>query len=540
MGIFVGVVSLAGCGVSPLSGNSNSSKQSEEKTDQTMASKFDSLSSPQQQRELALAPQASTTAEPAKPAAPKEPVLKDWKKPALALVLSGEQNGYIEPCGCSENQFGGYMRRADLVDQLQDRGWTVAGLELGGMLKRNRRQSEIKWETMLDGLRTMNYQVVGLGPSELRLGAAYLLVQASNEETAKQKLAYVSANVVLFDTPGLGVITHKELDLGGVKLAVTTVIGNSVRETVFPKGAKVDVSTTDANDALKAVMPELKKLKADFNVLLSFSKLEESRAIAKAHPEFDLILSAGGTEDPDGQAEQLGNTMLVTVGKKGKHTGVVGLYPDQPSKKLAFKLITLEENRFNDAKPIVALMKLYQDRLFKEQLVAREPAIKHPSDATYVGAAKCKQCHKKSYEKWLKTPHANAYESLAHPRKGQPDYGITRVFDAECLACHVTGWDAQDVVRFDSGFLNAEFSTTEDAKKRAELLKGQQCESCHGPASRHIELINDGEDEAALKEVRITLTQAKNKVCYNCHDLDNSPNFEFDKYWDQVKHPWRD
>jgi hypothetical protein len=26
------------------------------------------------------------------------------------------------------------------------------------------------------------------------------------------------------------------------------------------------------------------------------------------------------------------------------------------------------------------------------------------------------------------------------------------------------------------------------------------------------------------------------KMCYNCHDLDNSPEFNFDKYWPEVEH----
>jgi len=40
-------------------------------------------------------------------APPPKPLLKDWEKPALALLLSGEQHGYLEPCGCALVQLGG-------------------------------------------------------------------------------------------------------------------------------------------------------------------------------------------------------------------------------------------------------------------------------------------------------------------------------------------------------------------------------------------------------------------------------------------------
>ena len=37
-------------------------------------------------------------------------------KPAAVLVISGEQHGYMEPCGCSEEQEGGLIRRYDLIE----------------------------------------------------------------------------------------------------------------------------------------------------------------------------------------------------------------------------------------------------------------------------------------------------------------------------------------------------------------------------------------------------------------------------------------
>ncbi len=53
-----------------------------------------------------------------------------------------------------------------------------------------------------------------------------------------------------------------------------------------------------------------------------------------------------------------------------------------------------------------------------------------------------------------------------------------------------------------------------------------------------MELIEADNVEAAAREVRVTLQQAKeNNLCQKCHDLDNSPEFDFDTYWDQIKHP---
>ena len=42
------------------------------------------------------------------PVAVNGPVFEDWPKPKLLLFFTGEQNGYLEPCGCAglENGLG--------------------------------------------------------------------------------------------------------------------------------------------------------------------------------------------------------------------------------------------------------------------------------------------------------------------------------------------------------------------------------------------------------------------------------------------------
>ena len=61
-----------------------------------------------------------------------------WGKPEVALFLTGEQHGYIEPCGCTglTNQKGGLMRRHTLLKQLRDdRGWDVLALDVGNQVR---------------------------------------------------------------------------------------------------------------------------------------------------------------------------------------------------------------------------------------------------------------------------------------------------------------------------------------------------------------------------------------------------------------------
>src|SRR5438876_848107 len=52
-------------------------------------------------------------------------LFRGWPRPDLALILSGEQHGYLQPCGCSRPQFGGLARRFNFLQTLKERGWPM-------------------------------------------------------------------------------------------------------------------------------------------------------------------------------------------------------------------------------------------------------------------------------------------------------------------------------------------------------------------------------------------------------------------------------
>lgn len=473
---------------------------------------------------------------------PPRLLFKDWPQPAAVLLLSGEQHGHFEPCGCSLIQLGGFARRDDLLRQIRDRKWPVGALDAGGLIKRKfaqRRQSKIKFETMLSALKDMKYGGLAVGVEELKLGPEYLLSQHNPQE-----LPFLSANVVLFGSPEVGTPVPKSvMTVGDLKVGVTADFGPSLKPEVLPAGAAgnapSDIAIEDPKTALTKVISELEAGKPDLLVLISHASVEESKGLAEAFPQVQLILSTGGPEDPDPRPQFVGKTMLVTVGAKGKHVGVVGIYPDDQEHPLRFELVDLDNQRFQNSPRMEDHMRFYQERLKAENIAATDPAITHPTGADFVGAAKCGECHKKAFNKWKGTKHAHAFDSLKVGRKGQEKTWISRVYDPECLSCHVTGWSPQDVLRYQSGYV--------DEQQSAHLL-GQQCENCHGPGSQHVEAEEKyaksrkmSDDLVRLrKSQHLDLVVAEKHVCRKCHDEDNSPAFQFEKYWKEVVHPFRD
>ncbi len=471
-----------------------------------------------------------------------DPYLENWNTPAAALLLSGEIHGYLEPCGCSLTQSGGFARRSKLFRELREKGWPLGALDVGGTLKKANRQDQIKFESILTAMQILEYAGLALGSEELILGADYLLSQHVVDDP--KAVTFLDANVTLFDSPELGTpLPAKVIKVGKVKIGVAAALGPSHRDTVAPMGVITNITVDDPFAKLPAVIRQLQSQKCDFLLLLSHGTTDDARKFAKTFPQFSVILTAGGPDEASGKPIMVNNTMILEVGVKGRAVGVLGYYPDA-QQKLRFELVELDSARFpGEDDEMTKVMKAYQQRLEDEQIAKSDKLLlHHPSGSTYVGAETCGECHTKAYEHWKDTGHAKATATLLHGRGTEKEW-VPRQFDPECLSCHVTGWEPQQMKRFESGFISLE-----DSKH----LFGQQCENCHGPGSAHTDIERKfakkpaSVDQAQLDKLRaavhLSYDTAEKKVCMQCHDAENSPNFvgNYKEYWEQVAHPWVD
>ncbi|MEX1039842.1 MAG: multiheme c-type cytochrome [Pirellulaceae bacterium] len=451
----------------------------------------------------------------------------DWPKPEVVLFVSGQQQGYIEPCGCSglENQKGGLMRRYTLLEQLrEDHGWNVVPIDVGNQVRRFGRQPEIKFQTTAEGLRQMDYQAVTFGPQDLRLSVDETFAAVAAEDP--EDIRFLSANASLLGlTP-----TYRIIEAGGKRIGVTGVFGKSHHSSV----SNDLVEIADPLPALKQAWSDLEGQNCDFHILLAHASLDESRELAAQVPGFDLVVTAGGAGEPTLELENIEGTgtQMVQVGTKGMYVGVIGLFNDE-ARPLRYERVALDSS-FDDSRAMLDLLASYQSQL--ETIGLEGLGLRprpHPSGKHFVGSQACADCHTTAHEIWEGTPHAHALDTLVKPPER---YEVPRHHDPECLSCHVTGWDPQGYYPFESGYLDL---------KKTPLMHGVGCENCHGPGSDHVASQNgegnftDEEVEQIKQAMRLPLDQARNH-CIQCHDLDNSPDFHedgaFEKYWKRIEH----
>jgi hypothetical protein len=123
-------------------------------------------------------------------------------------------------------------------------------------------------------------------------------------------------------------------------------------------------------------------------------------------------------------------------------------------------------------------------------------------EAAYVGNKACLECHDEAFVSWDPSKHALGLKTLEH---------VGKQHHLDCIGCHVTGW------QLPGGVCGVDQTAGRE---------GVGCESCHGPGSLH----------SADPETEVSLGNTP-EACIGCHDRENSPHFDFDRYLKEIIAP---
>jgi len=499
----------------------------------------------------------------------KPKLFHNWpqdKQPELAIVLSGQMYGHIQPCGCSRPQLGGLERRYNFIESLKTRGWPVVGFDLGDLPNKKglHKQSLMKYTLAMRALEKMNYSAVGIGQQEFGMPliealGSYTLQRGENPPFVLGGNLFNRAENFPSggNKPLVGsweIVTGKHPTIGVVGLIGPT-LARTVQQNINPQ-QQFENNKTVITDALKQMDAAPKK--PEVLVLLYAGTKEEAILALKAFPQFQVVLCQTAEEEPpafptyvDGP-EGEPKRMIVNVGHKGRHVGVVGLFRADGKIDLKYHLVSLGEEFETpeekiEANPVLKLFDQYSETLKEGNFLKQYPKSPHPvqvqnKEATYVGSNTCAACHPAEYQVWDKSKHAQAYKALqviaTKPKN--------RNYDGECIICHTVGFAYQ------GGYVD---------EKSTPNLKGVGCENCHGPGSLHMTnplekkfhtglspwKINPADHmpsiakieggEALTAQEKLTLNRVDSE-CQKCHDPDNDPHFRIEdkKYWPQIVH----
>jgi hypothetical protein len=395
--------------------------------------------------------------------------------PGQTVILSGDTQGYLSPCGCTSPMMGGIRRRATAIRALAMPGHTTL-LENGGMVDAGGRQDAMKAETIVQSLVELGVTAINLGPGDARLGAGEFaaLSQMSAGKTISLSLEHPREHSI-----GTTVVSGPFL-VGGATDAPSALVG--------PLGdTAVQIET-----AARTLVDEAREAGLKPVLMLQGSRTRAVQ-LAQANPELALIQYSSVGAPPD-SLEMVGATAIATTGEHGKH--IVRLV-FRSGHFENYKSFSLGPEYADD--PVVSrYYSAYLRRVSYEKLLDKLPRAATPA---FAGSSKCTSCHASSARIWKRSAHQGAYETLTKQNHN---------FDPDCVSCHVVGLNST------KGFRS--MATTPH-------LAGVGCESCHGPALAH-----------SIHPKQSKLPRITSRACEGCHNPQNSPNFQFDAYWRKIAH----
>lgn len=417
----------------------------------------------------------------------------------------GDLRGQIAPCGCDPStDLGGLARLARAITETRDTNPDVWLFSLGNNLPRE--IDAAKLQTMLAAEATLNPMATLLRPVEW---AALDAIAAAREQRKDQRPYYVLSNLKM-----------KSPQVDYVRLASGLVV---MGYAVIP-----DVTRSFGGALEKEWRGFLKRHGAATKVLL-FAGSDKDLAAIRKTGLFDIVIAANTTPDdalpsPIEKAEpgrllRAESVHAVPVFGQGILRGgklrgmrpladLLDKCPPGPTclEKTSLmsggeELVTWLDRSWEGTHPLTKVLDAYRASAALAFDAKAEERKKDLQGTPFAGSAACQTCHAKEYEIWRKSKHARAFPTLVAKKQEK---------DAECVGCHVLGWDTK------GGFVSPEASPQ---------FQNVNCENCHGPRLAH------------TTNPTIKVPSDPKGVCVSCHQGPHSPGFDFAKYWKEIQHP---
>ena len=315
-----------------------------------------------------------------------ETVLSELKSngyPSVVILYTGGTKSHLEPCGCYQEQSGGLPRRAHLVAQLRQHGFSIFLVDAGDIFDGTEAIDAKRCQTNLNAMSMMRYDAVALSQSDLSYDDTYL---AEHRQHANFPfLAEARAATEPFIVKQVGDLSVAFVGTG--------------------ENSNEHAPTADVRIALG------------------------TPADTELH-NIDVVIQPDETETTASES----GTLYVGCKPEGKTLGLLALWIDADRKRT--RHYTTQLSLTGDVEESESVRQLltdfYQEAahssdrtpLFADQYLEQD----HQNG--YVSATACQRCHQQEYLQWSATRHAFAFETLLKKE---------RYFDAGCVSCHTTG-----------------------------------------------------------------------------------------------------
>ena len=496
---------------------------------------------------------------------------------SYVLLFSSNIQGYLEPCGCTANPLGGVSRLASVVESTKvnfdNRSMYLDG---GNLLTPHAKELsgtdlcllDSASSILLETLKTLDCSGTIYGPYDFPKGYEWTQKTYSNFGIPVFGKAYVSGDLQAPETSLKFDIGTGFVGIIGVSLVDSTTTANDARNYLASKSEELSKSGARAVIAFVASAP---------------GRLDE----LLEHQRYIDVAILGDVQDSPSLPKKIdGGPWLIRNGSRGQYLGALEfgnlnaeghrlafdatkvkfererellrsrlsslqekyeIEADEGKKKFFNQRIQLVQEQLEKArsplnppeKPYIVLHSIPLSRKIAPQEKLMRAVKKYDEDspkltlacehtklcpkledgkASYVGAISCKNCHLEAYTFWQaatfkesfvdmegkkavrEVGHSKAWSTLVEAGKAQ---------DVACIGCHSVGFEKP------GGYCKI---------NEVKPFKNVQCESCHGPGSKHIETANP----------RFIKRKVGEESCRTCHHVPHIESFESFNYQEKL------
>jgi hypothetical protein len=493
----------------------------------------------------------------------------DLPRPDLRLLVLTDLDGYLEPCGCTSRPLGGIDRMAARLASVRSDGVPTVLVAAGNLFfhgaphgvdaERAADQEIWRAETVSEVLGRLDLAAAAPGPLDFSFGTERFVQLA---QAARFPLLAAGVTMATPEGARAPLVPSTLREVGGLKVGIVGLTELAPADGTLPEGVTAQGQLREAG---QAAVQALRAQGAQIVVALVQGDRRAARRLG-AIDGIDFVVQGGldqATASPPASGD---GPVVLNAARQGHGVTVVDLWRrgdgswsdvstwtresqlahlnesiDQLRRRIAeweadpganpndvatqrSRLGRLEAEaaalarapatqgnvlsaRFDELGPeaprdpaIRRLVEAYDARVneHNQRIFADwrpEPAAE--GQPHYVGSQACASCHGAAVRWWRGTPHGRAYATLADRNKN---------FNLSCVGCHVTG------------YLRPGGSTV----THVESLQDVGCESCHGPASMHVQ-------NPTGAAVNVTLAPEES-LCRTCHNPEHSDRFHFDTY----------
>jgi len=251
------------------------------------------------------------------------PAARAATAPDSLLVLSiTDMKGKIGPCGCHIPK-GGLSRQASFTDSIRSEVRNVLRVDNGGFFPEIDANREFG-PFIMDALRTMGVQAVGISDRDLRFGLGFLL--ANQRQT---RLPIVCANLQEKPSGKPVFEPFRIVQVGRTKVGVFGLITD--KSDLGP--SRDSLQAADAIETAKRIVPQLRSRGATVVVLLSQLGKVETEDLVSVVDGVDVAI-AGRRIPMIQQGRTLKNTVICYGGEEGQYMGVTAITLDGRGRKI--------------------------------------------------------------------------------------------------------------------------------------------------------------------------------------------------------------